>query len=308
MQVYFLMEGLTFEDTARITFRNSGKKNVKVNTRILSPNIQKVFSSVQTPLPSLLSEVPTEKQKIKFEEYYALNKRTRYDGIVLNEIKIMATAKSEREKFVQKYVSGRMGSFVNKTIDFLKEPTTSSQNIFSYLQNRVNGVRITGGPLNYSVVYRNNMTLSGGATPMTILLDEIEVTPDQIATMPISEIALINVYGSSPLTGAGGALAIYTKKGDDRNRINGIDQQEAIIEGFTPTKEFFSPDYSVNKESNVTSDERLTLYWNPYLITNTENKSINFSFYNSDKAKKFKIVLEGMREDGKLVHIEKIVE
>lgn len=304
----FLMEGLTFEDTVRITFRNSGKKNVKVKTRILSPNIQGLFNSLRTPLPPLFPEAPTEKQKIKFKEYYAFNKLSRFDGILLDEVKITAKAKSEREKYEKKYVSGRMGNFANKTIDFLKEPTTSSQNIFSYLQSRVNGVRITGGPINYSVVYRNNMTLSGGATPMAIFLDEMVVHPDQIATMRISEIALINVYSSSPLVGAGGALAIYTKKGDDRNRIGGIDQQETIIEGFTPTKEFFSPDYSVNSEANVTSDERLTLYWNPYLITNAENKTISFSFYNSDKAKKFKVVLEGMREDGKLVHIEKLVE
>ena len=61
-------------------------------------------------------------------------------------------------------------------------------------------------------------------------------------------------------------------------------------------------------KNDIKIDERTTLYWNPYLITTAQNKSINFSFFNSDKAKKFKVIIEGFLEDGKLLHIEKIIE
>ena len=74
------------------------------------------------------------------------------------------------------------------------------------------------------------------------------------------------------------------------------------------TKEFFSPNYAVGNDAAVLNDERTTIYWNPYIITNAQNRAIQFSFYNSDKAKKLKIVLEGILEDGKLLHVEKTVE
>lgn len=84
--------------------------------------------------------------------------------------------------------------------------------------------------------------------------------------------------------------------------------QTLAVEGFSATKEFYSPNYSVSSEEKVETDERTTLYWNPYIITNSENKAVLFSFHNSDKTKKFKIILEGMLSNGKLLHIEKIIE
>jgi hypothetical protein len=151
--------------------------------------------------------------------------------------------------------------------------------------------------------------MMGGPIQMAVFLDEFQVDPSQIATMSISEVAMVNVYSSGGLSGgAGGSLAIYTKKGNGGTRGNGITHQEYLIEGFSPTKEFFSPNYEAGNDAAILTDERTTLYWNPYLLTNAQNKTIHFSFYNSDKAKKFKIVLEGILEDGKLLHVEEMVE
>ncbi|MEZ5027340.1 MAG: hypothetical protein R2765_00985 [Ferruginibacter sp.] len=52
----------------------------------------------------------------------------------------------------------------------------------------------------------------------------------------------------------------------------------------------------------------LILLWKPYIITNKENNKTTISFYNNDISNRLKIVLEGMNEDGKLIHIEKIIE
>jgi hypothetical protein len=306
---HFSVEGMMFEDTAKLSFQSNFTQNSRVNARIISPSLGGFFYSVKTPLPALLQQTPEEKLMQKYKHDNINNNMARFDGILLDEVKIKAKLKSEREKYEKKYVSARMGGMPVKELDFLTDPTTSTQNIFDYLQSRVNGVRITGGPLNYSVQYRNNMSLLGGPIPMNIFLDEMQVEPGQIATLRIQEVALVRVYGGGGLAGgAGGALAIYTKKGDGNIHDNSKMHTEFLIEGFSPTKEFFSPDYAVNNETNILTDERTTLYWNPYLITNAQNRSISFSFYNSDKAKKFKVVLEGMMEDGKLLHIEKLIE
>lgn len=304
----FFMDGMIFEDTAKFYFKSNLTKNSKVNTKLSSAGLSSIFYSIKTPLPKLVMETADEKLKTKLQQSYGLSKTTKFNGITLDEIKLKARAKSLRELYQKKYVSGRMGN-ATRTIDFLSDPPTSNQNILNYLKSKINGVDIQGGPLNYSIVYRQSMSLGGGRNQMSIFLDEFEVDAAQIATMSISDVAMINVYSSGGLSGGpGGSLAIYTKKGEGSLRTGNLEGEEFLIQGFSPAKEFFSPNYELNKDDAILTDERSTLYWNPYLLTNAGNKSIQFSFYNSDKAKKFKVVLEGMLEDGKLLHVEKIIE
>lgn len=72
-------------------------------------------------------------------------------------------------------------------------------------------------------------------------------------------------------------------------------------------REFYSPDYLINPEPE-TNDIRTTLYWNPNLQTNKVKRTISIPFYNSDLTHKIRIILEGFNEDGKLIHLEKIIE
>lgn len=159
------------------------------------------------------------------------------------------------------------------------------------------------------------MSLSGGMVPMAIFLDEMQVSSTlEISTIPMTDIAMIKLYSAGFMGveggGSGGTLAIYTKRGDDYYRpYSGRDALGSIkVEGYSPVKEFFSPDYAPGKPSPATDDNRSTIYWDPYLQTDPGNKKFSFSFYNSDHAKKFRVVLQGMTADGKLVSIEKVIE
>lgn len=304
----FFANGFIFEDTARFYLQSTVTKNSKVNLTLTSHYLSQLFHSLQTPLPKTFLAIPGDELQKKFEERYNVNKLSRFDGILLDEIKIKSKIKSEKEKYEEKYVSGRMGS-ATKELDFINDPPRSHQNILSYLQGRLNGVNITGGPLNYSIVYRNTRSLLGGPIQMSVYLDEFQVEPSQIATLPVSDVAMVKVYGGSGYTGgAGGALVIYTIRGEGSLRNGGIDLTAFDIEGFSPTKEFFSPNYEKYEETTILHDERSTLYWNPYIITHAGHKDIQVSFYNSDKAKKYKIIIEGFLETGKLLHIEKMLE
>jgi hypothetical protein len=107
------------------------------------------------------------------------------------------------------------------------------------------------------------------------------------------------------------SLSIYTKKSDDFKEDAKKMPSNLIkmkIAGYSPVKEFYSPDYSVAKDKQANADLRSTLYWQPYIITNKENPEASFSFYNNDITSRFKVVIEGMNEEGKLIHIEKIIE
>ena len=304
----FKMEGMVFEDTTSFTFKNNAGKNTGVRVTLASPSLSKSLYSLKTPLPKFIDMTPDAKQMLQLKSGYAANQPGKFNGIVLDEIKLKVKLKSKREVYEKQHVTGSLGGMASRTLDLISEPTNSSLNVFQYLQSRLNGVNITGGPLNYSIVYRNSMTLGGGKVPMNIYLDEFLVDQSQVSTMKISEIAMVKVFAGGGLSGGtGGALALYTKRGEGIFTGNDVPNEQILVEGFSPTKEFFSPDYS-SAETNVLKDERTTLYWNPYLLTDPKHNVIQFSFHNGDNTKKFRVVLEGILENGKLLHLERIIE
>jgi hypothetical protein len=304
-----LMSGMNFEDTATFTFQSNATNQRKVNTVFTTANLGSIFYSVKSITPKSYFELPSQSLKTKIINGYNFNKLNKSNGILLDEVIVRNKIKTEKEKYEKKNITGRMGGMAAKEIDFLTEPTTSAANIFDYLRSRLNGVNISGGPLNYSIIYRNARSLFGGPIQMNVFLDEMQIEPSQIATLRVQDVAIVRVFSAGGLSGgAGGSLAIYTKKGDGGSSSASVQHKNNYIEGFTPTKEFFSPNYSQNIESEIKTDERTTLYWNPFIITTPQNKLINFSFYNSDKAKKIKVVIEGFLEDGRLLRVEKIIE
>jgi hypothetical protein len=79
------------------------------------------------------------------------------------------------------------------------------------------------------------------------------------------------------------------------------------IAGYSAFKEFYSPDYSRPEEKDK-NDFRTTLYWNPFVVFDRHNRRMSIPFYNNDNAKKIRVVIEGINEQGKLTREEKIFE
>ena len=160
----------------------------------------------------------------------------------------------------------------------------------------------------YSLQYRQSASISSmGAFPMVLFLDEVETDASFIAAIPASQVALVKVFpnfvasnGNAP----GGALAIYTKKGADYTSSRGS-MNFGYYDGYSITKEFYAPDYRVKDEGKP--DSRITLDWRPDIFCNYVDPVLPFSFYNSDRTKKFRVVIEGMTTNGKLFSIEKVL-
>jgi hypothetical protein len=128
--------------------------------------------------------------------------------------------------------------------------------------------------------------------------------------MSLVEIAIIRfipppVYFAPYNGGNNGAIMIYTKNQSDDSRntkgMEGFDHFE--VNGFSVTREFSVPDYKM-LGTNAVTDNRTTLYWN-HDLNSDNNGNLRFRFYNSDKAKKFKVILQGMDEEGRLIYLEK---
>lgn len=147
---------------------------------------------------------------------------------------------------------------------------------------------------------------------LPVFVNEVEL-PDQVGleSIPITQIAYIKfmpgiVIGSS-FTSAGGALFIYLKKGDETDISDFVAFRKKKIKGYDLPVDFTQPDYSV-AASKLKPDKRTTLFWEPYLLLNRQQNKAVIRFYNNDVSKKLLLRIEGFNEEGRLIHIERIIE
>ncbi len=319
----FSLKSLIFEDTANFSLIGGSPKTENAYLLVNNPPLSSILSVANTIRYASRYTDPEPAKQEKIIRLSATYKVEDATAVLLSAVEVKAKIKSVLQEHEEKYMSGMMGGGTHRTLDLLEKPVKGADNILDYLKFKFAGVSIMGGnnifthpkpgdpPVpNYTINFRALMTVSTGhegAVPMNVYVDEVQVDPDFVANIPASNVALVSVFSTGPFAGAGGALMIYTKKGDDRPTFNNAKSASFNIEGFSPSKEFFSPDYDHSSQS-VINDDRTTLYWNPYLKTSSSGKKIHFSFYNSDKAKRLRLVLEGILEDGRMVHFEKIIE
>lgn len=312
----FSLKGMIFEDTATLYFQLAeGKKLkpfIKINNLPVSGYFNLGTKDAKLPIKPWLFKEDSEKLKALYST--VLLPEFSKKAITLGEVKLTARSKSALQMVEDRYIRNPLfNSYATKTLDLVNDQNAknTTTNIFEYLKGRLSSVTITGGGGNYFLNFRNTLSLTGGLLPMALFLNEVQTSSQQISTIPVSQVALVKVYptgflgaeGNSP----GGALAIFTKTGNDQISIAGMDQSYRFsMEGFSPSKDFFSPDYS--RIDLKETDTRTTLYWNPFLRTDQSNKRFSFSFYNSDLVKRLKIVIEGITEDGRMLHLEKFID
>ncbi|MCB0708227.1 MAG: hypothetical protein KDC15_02375, partial [Chitinophagaceae bacterium] len=209
-------------------------------------------------------------------------------------------------KMDEKYATGSFrGGGLVYAFDLLHDDNAGDKlDIYNYLNGKVPGLSITYSNMGKTIHY--------GPDPLLIFVDENEQDNEFLRTLSIDDIAyvkVIEIYGAKP--GLPPALSIYLKKGNDYEvnfkNIPGKLTKSKFV-GYSPIKEFYSPDYSVPNIKYNRADLRTTLLWQPYIITNKENKKNTITFYNNDISTKFKLILEGFNENGKLIHIEKLIE
>lgn len=222
---------------------------------------------------------------------------------ILDEIIIKRKSKTSLQLLDEKYASGLFSGGDAYQFDLTNDPFASATlDIFSYLQGKVAGLQIAGSPP--TVKYRN-------AVPQ-FFVNEIPADMNMVSNISVTDIAYIKVIrppfiGSSG-GGAGGAIAIYLRKGSDQKNTSEKGLSNNMVTGYTAIKEFYSPDYSTIKKENDKKDLRTTLYWNPEIITQPGSNNVLLTFYNNDISNGFRIVIEGVSKDGKLTHVEKIME
>jgi hypothetical protein len=310
----FEEQGLVFFDTVKLYY--SFNKNQKLTeTAVVN------FSNGSMRSPSLVTfnplwriYNPLDTQALNRSRYIAREAERLRPEIAkrvktLESVTVTGRQKSKTQILDSKYTSGLFSGGDAYSFDMIDDPfAMSARDIFTFLQGRVPGLQITGagGPDGANLQWR-------GQTP-TLFLNEMQVDASMLANTPVADVAYVKVF-RPPFFGAfgggaGGAIAVYTKKGGEgrtaSNVPGGMEKNKMV--GYAAVKEFYSPDYSKESALYDVLDVRTTLFWAPYLLTDKMNKKATFTFYNNDISKKLKVIVEGMNEEGRMTRIEKILE
>src|SRR5450432_90328 len=305
----FHLTGLIYYDTAKAFYQFSANRNLSNEAAVIFKNglytgwkklrpfnnmAMALWSPDDSSLVRKSRQVMAEVARLQGQDKKVQN---------LEVVTVRVRIKSDKEKLDELYSSGLFSGGNATIFDLVDDPTAvSALDIFSYLQGKVAGLQIITGP---------PPSLSWRGSSPGIYLDEMQSQPDAVKNIPVSNIAMIKVFapGSSVVSGGGGGvIAIYTKRGQDRKpdpSIKGLEM--ARIPGYTPVREFYSPDYLINPEPE-TDDIRTTLFWNPHVHGGRGNNKISFPFYNCDVTHRIRVILEGFNEEGKLVHVEKAIQ
>ncbi len=308
----FLVDSLLFFGRSRIFFKDiRGKKSDLLDIKLYGDSITRKII-----LPAPLTErfhdyFPQNINLVRMDAEY--NSFVNGKGILLKGVTVRTRKRSPVDELENRYIkNGLFSGFDEHTIDLVNNSNDviGYNNIFDYLQYHVPGLNIQRNGLDYTIYYRQFASISGmGRIPMTLYLDEVETDASFISTIPATEIALVKVYShfvGAAGGGPGGALAIYTKKGSDLFNSAGSDDV-VRYEGYSIIKDFYSPDYGTDTAAIKRPDNRITLFWQPDIIFNGSNTEFPFRFYNNDRTKEFRIVVEGMTDDGRLLMIEKLI-
>lgn len=68
--------------------------------------------------------------------------------------------------------------------------------------------------------------------------------------------------------------------------------------GYYAAREFYSPQYTPDNKISG-EDRRTTVFWTPHILTAADGTA-KFNYYNTDQPGTYRIVIEGINDDGHL--------
>lgn len=286
----FMTSGFDDMDSIVVAIMAYRKKNGRqVDSVYLLP---REIPSVDLDLPSI---------PLKFRKYDALqriqNTLQSDEAILLKEVVVQSTSLAKPEPNLQTLNYGNPDHTVKG--DLVR---FAGRNLLSGLKGRVPGLQVIEAQDGISIRLRGPKSLGGYSEPL-ILLDGTPLPDAESVTSidpyTVDRVEIINravpLYGSR---GAGGLIAIYTKKGIDFYS----DGRKYVYKfpGYDKSNQFPAPDYGIANDRNSNPDFRTTIFWKPDLKTDAQGNAA-VSFYTADLATRYRIVVEGVTEKGKPV-------
>lgn len=321
----FQMNQLLFTDSLQVSFafaKPPGKNyQIEINSGFSFDNTPENIATATGKYPLKQNTV------LGFKRYVSADSIKNNEIKSLKEIIVKGKQKSQLDIMDETYTTGFFRTDRAVRIDVMNDPyLLTYTDVISYLRSKLPpGIQVssTNGS-NLYFVWRNALT--------HIYLNEQTVDAATIADLSINQIAYIKVLrpiflglptnpnptdinipggitGIRQIFGTGGAICVYTKRGNDpmvKNDVNPSTKNIFTISGYSLSKEFYSPDYSLATQNDETIDTRKTLYWNQAIILDSKKRKEIFRFYNNDFARSIRIIIQGIDAKGRFVYYNQL--
>ena len=296
---YYIFHNFEFPDSTKYVIQALNRKGKGKQMTELYVD-EDTFPGINTawnepPVPEIKSNPVFLDYVAKADLYYTFENGVRI--VHLPEVQIRGVNKKE-DKYTSAFYPEPDNSFTED--DIQKFGGTDIKNLFY----TVPGVLVTG----------NRISIRGGGDPL-VVIDDMPYTPgpgetalDILSMFSIHDIGKIGVikdgaklsmYG---MRGGNGVIVVYTKRGEIGTPIPSFNIKQLIPLGYQLPVEFYSPKYDTQASINDPKpDLRTTIYWKPNVITDADGNA-KLDFYTADDPATYSVIIEGVSDDGKLIH------
>ena len=228
----FTIRNWLFEDNALMAFSGTGNAHQPMDIRI-STQLDSTFTPLAVSGRSFYVGNPPATVRSTLTKSNDVPDGFFSGGeTLLPAIVVRTTTKTPAQQFNEAYSTGLFRAGDERLISIMDNPQALAfQNIFSYLQGRVAGLQM------FPAGFSSGVAIWRGA-PVSFFLDEMRVSPQQIASIPMADIAIVKAYPppffGAPGGGAGGGIAIYTRRGGEANFLP-AGRQVFRVRGYTPS-------------------------------------------------------------------------
>lgn len=304
-----------FQDTLKAIIQAKSIKKFKNNRE----NELAIYIEDDFPNLSFEKENKSSNKTIKFDfpqkyfeqAYKRKVENFKYDPKVtqISEVIVNAQRKQTRKEMIDEKL--RSFTLYGDADNRIFKDSLAGGSVVSALDmlQNIAGVQVYGAYPDQTVNIRGITSIYGSITPL-FLLDGVATDSIVINALTANEIMFVDVLKSAATAamygsrGSNGVIAFYTHGPsgiDDEKEERYPDVINFKINGFSKTREFFSPNYSISEPKHERTDYRTTLHWVPNIDVSNSNSS-NFSFYTGDVPGTYLIKIEGIMLDGKPVN------
>jgi hypothetical protein len=283
----FEQNGLFFYDSVQIVYKFNNVPKLNSNGQIF------LHSDLLAPLTPAKADEPSFSW-IKVPDVI-LEKEMNGSLIETHDNSIPSTSMS----YIMSPKTDSMGRNSESIAHYLYDNFTDLRFPATLKENAPTGdARQVSYRVNTSQVQRNNVNITIDGSPVAM---------DDLKSVNMKEVLFLKFVPRSNGKGLP-TLAITSRQALSQADIMENKTGFAVVNGYTPVREFYQPRYNNRIEDFHATDFRSTLYWNPKLRLDKTHRKMSFVFYNNDISNKFRVVVEGMNESGKICYIEEIIK
>lgn len=295
----FWQTGLQFIDSAMFSYKSDkAKGRAYGSVNVIPREIPALPSRADEPLPIVKAGTV---QRI-FSEYEVPK-----DNKLLDEVEIVGRRPEDTEfERSKRRPYGRPDYVITS-----KNLNVNAANLLWALVGKVPGLVVNPveGTLYFTRSLANSITQ--GPNPM-VTINDVPMAGDAgtvLQSIDFNTIESIEftkrfnvLYGSQ---GANGVISVYTKAGTSVDNTD-PNFQTIKLPGYSKTRKFLAPDYERPKEETQ-ADYRSTLYWNPDVTVDASTGMGVATFYASDLAGQYRVVVEGVAGNGQPLRAELLI-